>query len=166
MLTRRQLLRGDFSAKASSLTPPWAVAQFANACTRCDACVLACPTSLLVRGDGGFAATDYRRGECTFCGDCASACRDGALVRRDGQAPWSRQIVIDATCLTRAGVVCRSCGEHCDAQAVRFAPQPGGVANPSLDAAACTGCGACVAVCPNRAIRVVANTAEFSRRAA
>lgn len=166
MLTRRQLLRGDFSAKASSLPPPWAVSKFAAACTRCDACVSVCPTGVLARGDGGFPATDYGSGECTFCGDCASACRDGALVRRDAQAPWSRRIVIDATCLTRAGVVCRSCGEHCDAQAIRFAPQAGGVANPSLDAAACTGCGACVAVCPNRAIRVVANTAEFSRRAA
>ncbi|HEY5761588.1 MAG TPA: ferredoxin-type protein NapF [Rhodocyclaceae bacterium] len=166
MLTRRQLLRGDFLAKAYSLAPPWAVRHFTSACSRCDACVTACPTGLLIRGDGGFPRTDYSRSECTFCGDCATACKDDALRRGDGQAPWSRRILIDDSCLTRIGVVCRSCGEHCDAQAIRFVAQAGGVANPSLDAAACTGCGACVAVCPNRAIRVVANTAEFSRRAA
>jgi ferredoxin-type protein NapF len=165
MPTRRELLRGDFSARAPLLAPPWAVAEFLARCTRCDACVEACPTGVLVRGDGGYPATDYRRGECTFCGDCATACQPAALARPEDRLPWSRNIVIEAGCLTQLGVVCRSCGEHCDAQAIRFTPMPGGVATP-VTASACTGCGACVAVCPTAAIRVVPNPAELSRRAA
>lgn len=166
MLSRRQLLRGDFSATVPFLAPPWAVNDFLDRCTRCDDCIGACTTGVLVRGDGGFPATDYRMADCSFCGDCVTACRPRALARIEDAVPWYRSIVIEETCLTRMGVVCRSCGEHCDAQAIRFTPQPGGVAMPSVAASSCTGCGACVAVCPNAAVRVVQNPAELSRRAA
>lgn len=166
MLSRRQLLRGDFSATVPFLAPPWASADFLARCTRCDDCIDACPTGVLVRGDGGYPATDYRLAECSFCGDCVTTCKAGALARAEGAAAWLRSIVIEETCLTRMGVVCRSCGEHCEARAIRFAPQAGGVSNPTVTASACTGCGACVAVCPNAAIRVIPNTVDQSSRRA
>ncbi|MBL8483559.1 MAG: 4Fe-4S binding protein, partial [Rhodocyclaceae bacterium] len=35
---------------------------------------------------------------------------------------------------------------------IRFRPQRGGIFTPTLDAAACSGCGACYAGCPVAAI--------------
>ena len=63
---------------------------------------------------------------------------------------------IAETCLAEAGVECRICGENCPTGAIRFRPRLGGVAQPQLDVAACTGCGACFAPCPTRAIVVKA----------
>jgi Fe-S-cluster-containing hydrogenase component 2 len=60
------------------------------------------------------------------------------------------------TCLAAQGVVCRSCGEACEAEAIRFAPSPGGISRPFLQNDRCTGCGDCLPICPSSAIRLVA----------
>lgn len=139
--------------------PPWAREErdFISSCTRCDACIDACPTAILVRADGGFPAVDFSRGECTFCGDCVTHCAPRALLRpAEGDAPWSLKASIGQACLAAAGVECRVCGETCRVGAIRFRPRIGGVALPQLEAEACTGCGACFAPCPTRAIVVQA----------
>lgn len=139
--------------------PPWAREErdFISSCTRCDACIDACPTAILVRADGGFPAVDFSRGECTFCGDCVTHCAPRALLRpAEGDAPWSSKARIGQACLAAAGVECRVCGENCPVGAIRFRPRIGGVALPQLEAEACTGCGACFAPCPTRAIVVQA----------
>lgn len=61
----------------------------------------------------------------------------------------------DAACLARQGIVCRTCGDLCPTGAIRFRPQPGGVAVPLVDAAACTGCGECAPACPVGALTLV-----------
>jgi ferredoxin-type protein NapF len=134
--------------------PPWSLpeALFAERCTRCDDCVKACPTGLLVRGDGGFPVAAFATASCTFCGDCATACTTGAIARTEDQAPWNFGIAIAVTCLPVHGVECRVCGEACDADAIRFRPRIGGAALPEVDNAACSGCGACIAPCPVSAI--------------
>jgi ferredoxin-type protein NapF len=55
-------------------------------------------------------------------------------------------------CLARQGVICRSCGDHCEAGAITFAPRPGAVALPVILFERCTGCGECAADCPTQAI--------------
>jgi ferredoxin-type protein NapF len=58
------------------------------------------------------------------------------------------------TCIARQNVVCRTCSDFCDASAIRFSPRLGGAALPELVAEKCTGCGACIPVCPGGAIRL------------
>jgi ferredoxin-type protein NapF len=52
------------------------------------------------------------------------------------------------------GVVCRTCGDVCDARAIHFQLRVGGAALPLLDETACTGCGECIAVCPVQAVEI------------
>ncbi len=62
---------------------------------------------------------------------------------------------ISEACVEAKGVSCRRCGEACDADAIRFKPIGGGKAQALLSAGQCTGCGACLSVCPVNAIALV-----------
>ena len=137
--------------------PPWALeeALFTSLCSRCDQCLAACPTGLLVKGSGGFPEADFQQGHCTFCGDCRTACQTVALQKSPDISPWPIVARIGDECLARQKVVCRTCGERCEAGAIAFGPQLGGVPLPRLDTERCTGCGECVADCPTRAIAML-----------
>ena len=102
--------------------------------------------------DSGYPRIEFKNGECTFCGDCARACDEGALAWSPQATPWQVKAVVLSACLAQHGVVCRSCGEPCATGAIRFHFVIGGIAQPQVDPAACTGCGACFAVCPAQAI--------------
>lgn len=152
-VSRRGWLRGRHRS-APEQRPPWAIApgRFEDRCTRCDACVAACPEAILRRGDGSFPTVDFTAGACTFCAECQRVCEPAALQRNDGASPWHIRIAISKACLPRHGVECRVCGERCEAAAIRFRPRLGGAAAPEVNLERCTGCGACVAPCPAGAI--------------
>jgi ferredoxin-type protein NapF len=154
LTTRRDFLRGRRTSVPPPQRPPWALAEaaFAARCSTCGDCLRACPTGILVAGEGAYPTVDFARGECTFCGECVTVCAAGALNRETGQAAWSLQARIGEACLAQRGVECRICGEACGASAIRFRPRVGGVALPQFDETACTGCGACIAPCPSQAI--------------
>jgi ferredoxin-type protein NapF len=156
-ISRRRFLRGDFSGSKTAARPPWALAEadFAGACTRCRACIDACPEHILAPDAEARPVVDFDRGACTFCGACVDTCLPRALVKREGEAPWPLKARIQESCLARANVVCRACGEACPVQAIRFRPVVMAAALPEVDAGLCTGCGACFAPCPSRAILIV-----------
>jgi ferredoxin-type protein NapF len=154
-LARRSLLRGR-APSPPPVRPPWArLDAFEDLCTRCRKCAAACPEQIVVRGDGGFPALDFSRGECTFCGACADACPE-PLFKRRAAVPWQARAVIDDKCLAARGIVCRTCRDECPADAVTFELAPGRVAQPRVQLDRCTGCGACVATCPADAIKIAA----------
>ena len=148
---RRAFFRGHVVDVAHHV--PWAVEDFETACQRCDDCINVCEEAVLKTGDGGFPTIDFSRGACTFCGACASACRYGALDA--GRSPaWTLKARLTGNCVSASGVTCRSCGDTCDTSAIRFRLQVGGRATPQFEEAACTGCGACIAICPTAALSI------------
>ncbi len=160
-LGRRSLFRGKYTPSASLLLPPWSVnqASFLDLCTRCGDCISACPENILTPGSGGFPTTQFKHGECTFCGDCVSTCATGALLRTNDTAPWHQAPAISEQCLTHKGVVCRSCGDACEPEAISFSWErvsnpvgSRGIATPVIDNELCNGCGACISICPNDAL--------------
>ncbi|MEH6822832.1 MAG: ferredoxin-type protein NapF [Motiliproteus sp.] len=153
--SRRQWLRGDTGAKRLPIRPPWSVAEsaFIQDCSRCGDCIQQCPEAILIKGSGGFPEVDFQLGECTFCGDCVASCA-AAVFNPVDTDPWSHKVAINERCITRQQVVCRSCVEQCEPEAISLTMQPGGVGTPVLNSDLCNGCGACIAVCPTQAISV------------
>lgn len=165
-VSRRQFLRGNLTGRDSAIRPPWAVAEseFVARCDQCSECVAACPSQLIEVANDGLPFMNFLKSECDFCNACARACATGALVYRDeaNQPIWSLAATIEPTCIAFNGVVCRTCGEHCEATAIRFVHVVGRGAMPQVDLERCTGCGACVSVCPVKAVRM--GPAENGRR--
>jgi ferredoxin-type protein NapF len=155
---RRQFLRGRLRPGTLPLRPPWALAEadFTAACTRCDQCLLQCAEGILVRGSGGFPELDFSRGACSFCGACLANCEPGALAARQPSArnAWRQTAEIGPGCLSARGIVCRACGDACEPRAIGFRLVVGGKATPELQLARCTGCGACLSVCPVQAVSI------------
>ena len=128
-ISRRQFLRGDLGTTRNPVRPPWAASEslFSNLCDRCDDCIYACPERVIRFGSGGFPEMDFSERGCTLCGECVAACGGKALTsdpRRD--RPWMLVAQIGNECLANRNVVCRSCGESCDARAIRFRLRAGG----------------------------------------
>jgi ferredoxin-type protein NapF len=138
------------------MRPPWSLAEepFLAGCTRCNACIEACPERILRHDAGGRPRVDFELGGCTFCRRCAESCPAGVFVDPVYSPAWSARAAVTAACLTRQGVYCSSCRDSCEAAAISFPPARGEVPRPRIDVERCTGCGACVAVCPSAAITV------------
>jgi ferredoxin-type protein NapF len=156
-ISRAQFLRGDFKGARSALRPPWALPEvrFRQRCDGCGECIRGCPEGILLAGVGGLPTLDFSQGRCTFCGACLEDCGPRALQRSgDGCQPLPYRAQISPSCLALRGVVCRSCGEICDEDAIGFRLQRGGTARPQIDPGACNGCGGCVRVCPVGAIEI------------
>jgi ferredoxin-type protein NapF len=85
---------------------------------------------------------------CTSCGACVERCAERLLVRVD-------------TCLPRRGVVCSSCRDACPERAIAF-PLTSRIPVPVVDADRCSGCGACVAICPAGATSLQSTPREIA----
>lgn len=62
---------------------------------------------------------------------------------------------VGGACLAARGITCGTCSDPCEPRALRLRPLLGGRALPVIDAAACSGCGDCLAVCPVGALSLV-----------
>lgn len=135
------------------LRPPRAVPeqQFLDGCTRCNACIEACPHDAIVlapsrlREAAGTPMIDPHKQPCWMCHDtpCVTACEPRVLdpLRRIAMGTAS----VDTTsCLAYQGSFCTVCSERC--------PVPDAIevvnGRPEIREVACTGCGICLHVCP------------------
>ncbi len=103
----------------------------------------------------GYPALNFTHEACTFCGACQRACIPTALRTEGSGAKLNAVAIIGPNCLALDGVVCRVCGDACEAEAIRFQPRVGGTPLPAVIADHCSGCGACVSGCPPKAIEIV-----------
>ena len=143
------------SADTPPLIPPWATrARLKALCTGCGDCLAVCPEAILVAGRAGAPVLALNGGACTFCGRCAEACAEDVFASTETR-PWTLVADVGGSCLLSKGVTCQSCTDACDDAALTFAYRPGTAGEILLDTEACTGCGACLGVCPAGAISLL-----------
>lgn len=151
--TRRHILTGRMSRPAPEFRPPWTTeARITALCTRCGDCAPACPQGIIEIADG-HPRIRMNGSECTFCGDCAAACK-AEVFQTDLPRPWPVRVEMGNGCLLGAGITCQLCTDACDSRALRFDLRVRPVGGIEIKADACTGCGACLAVCPTGSLRL------------
>jgi ferredoxin-type protein NapF len=154
-ISRRNFLRGRLMPAPEPIRPPWSTpASIAAHCEPCGKCIESCPEGIIAAGEDGYPQLSFSHRECTFCGACADACPRPVFAPR-AEAPWRLKPVIAEGCLAVNAVWCRSCGDTCPERAIVFRVLNGGSAQILIDEHLCTGCGACVAVCPRSVVSIV-----------
>lgn len=160
--SRRSLLAGRGASSDDRPRPPWTnQARVREFCTSCGDCIRACPEAILLPGPAGTPVVDFSKGACTFCYACAEAC-EWSVFSALQSIPWDLRVSISDSCLLTGGVSCQSCTDACDETALRFDFRSGLAGSIQIDLDRCTGCGACVSVCPVNAMSVASPIADRS----
>lgn len=149
------------------IRPPGALAEkeFLEKCSKCGACVRACPFFAIkpvIQGNEFDRGTpSLRTGEawCRFCNDtpCISACKSGALSRNNEKklTKIAQAMVSPMACLRSEGQDCHACIETCSSIKTAICLTDN---LPAIDPQKCSGCGACLCACPaypETAIRLI-----------
>lgn len=164
ILGRRLGIIPEADGRELPILPPGAETpeQFAAACSRCYACVNACPTDVLTvrmprgRTLGQFfhPELDTNQSYCEeFCSECTHACPAGAIKPLTLERKRMRKIgtarVERSACLAWAeGEYCMVCEEYCPYHAIRTDESVSGIPRPLVEPDICRGCGICQANCP------------------
>jgi len=142
------------------LRPPGALheATFLKKCTRCTACVEACPYDSIRRLGpefGTVAGTPViipTESPCYLCADtpCIPACEDGALIPLPvAEVSMGSALINDNACYLSQGQPCDYCVKRCPIGENAIAMDSKGL--PAV-AEGCVGCGVCTYLCPADAI--------------
>lgn len=136
--------------------PPGAIEEsaFLENCTRCDACIHACPHDAIVPAPARFRhaagtpmidTSPASTSACRMCDDfpCIAACEPNVL-RMDMPKVMATARIDIYTCLAHQNSFCSVCSEQCPVQgAIKVIN-----GKPRIVEDTCTGCGVCHHVCP------------------
>jgi ferredoxin-type protein NapF len=139
-----------------TILPPWAKNSktFKSLCDGCGNCISACEKNILIINKKGFPQVDFALGSCSFCGDCAANCPKDVFKYAPSTPPWNIHANINGKCLINNNVVCSTCVEQCDKQAIVIPKIIDKDKVPKVLIGSCDGCGACFNACPVHAIEI------------
>ena len=157
--TQTAVKGADILAKQQAkhwIRPPYAMdeLEFLLACTRCGACIAACPHQVIFnlparRGAKivNTPALDLLNKGCHLCSDwpCVQSCEPAALqLPETKELPKLAIASIDQTnCLPYSGPECGACATSCQIPGALYWDGP----KPRIDTNSCTGCALCRVAC-------------------
>ena len=172
-MASRRWLMGEAIASSANLPilPPGAKnpGHFASVCTRCYACVNACPMHIIqVPPPAGRSLLQWFQPELKFtdsaetpgegycdetCINCSQVCPTGAIMpltlRQKRQRLIGTAKVIRPACLAWAdNEYCMVCQEHCSYGAILTDESKDYIPRPVVNDKLCRGCGFCQSTCP------------------
>jgi ferredoxin-type protein NapG len=141
--------------RVALIRPPGAISErhFLQACTRCDACIHACPKDAIRKAPKamgflvmGTPYIDPIKTPCVMCDDlpCIPACEDNALLPVQlEEVNMGYAILNKKNCKAYSNIFCQQCVIDC--------PVPGAITQkdmlPMIHKDVCTGCGVCARSC-------------------
>lgn len=144
------------------IRPPGAIAEldFLLACTRCNACIEACPHDVIFPLSARLGADvvntpalDLLKKGCHLCDDwpCVNVCETKALTFIDDEADnkqsevnkFANAEINESLCLPFSGPECGACVSICPVEGALTLEQE----KPVIDQASCMGCALCREVC-------------------
>ena len=144
------------------IRPPHSLPEldFLLACTRCDACIDACPHDVIFPLAARLGADvvntpalDLLKNGCHLCEDwpCVNACESNALTLIDDEVDnklskvnkFANAVINESLCLPFSGPECGVCVSVCPVEGALILEQE----KPVIDQAACIGCALCREVC-------------------
>jgi len=172
-------LAGAAGSRSLPVLPPGAVElkKFHASCTRCYACVNACPAKVIVVElpknadiESWFAPRlNADKSSCwEHCNRCSSVCAPGAIRPISLEAKSHLQIGVASVersrCLAWSkGQHCMVCQEFCPYNAIKIDEDANGIPRPVILKDACRGCGFCQMSCPVRPPAVKVEGVERQR---
>lgn len=138
------------------IRPPFAAAEldFLLACTRCNACIEACPHGVIFPLAARLGADvvntpalDLLKKGCQLCEDwpCVNACETSALVREEGDnvKKFASAEINESLCLPYSGPECGACVYLCPVENALVLKQE----KPVINKEKCIGCALCRQAC-------------------
>lgn len=153
----RSFGKGFIKEKANKNTyirPPYCedAELFLMKCPNCVGhCTFACKQDIIRLAPDETAYLDFSNNGCTFCGDCAKACDKGVLIEGNPKLINAMAQIDTSTCIAWQTDVCTECSKACEVTAILTYSS----VRPEVDMEACTGCGICVSVCPEKSIKMI-----------
>jgi ferredoxin len=137
-----------------------------SVCTRCGSCIKACPTRILkedVRLTPGFLTprVTFLDGYCLeTCNSCSVVCPSGAItlfkVEAKSQIRMGLAEIKTQNCLLSSVKECDRCKAGCPYGAVEIRSAENSILMlPFISYEKCTGCGACMVICPTACISII-----------
>jgi ferredoxin len=148
------------------IRPPGAIDKFNILCIRCGSCIRVCPTGILKQNQKvGFGMltplVEFNGSYCLeTCNECGQVCPSGSItafkIEEKKMLRMGQIEVNEETCLLMKYRECGICKPACKYKAIDIMEKGRNSLQmmPVVKHSGCTGCGACIAVCPANCFRI------------
>jgi ferredoxin-type protein NapF len=148
------------------IRPPGAIDRFNTLCIRCGSCIKVCPTQILKQNERmGFGlltpVVEFHGNYCLeTCNACSIVCPSGSItafqIEEKKILKMGKIVVNEDTCLLMKLRECGICKPACYYKAIDIVEIGRNSLQmmPLIKGSDCTGCGACIAVCPENCFQI------------